>query len=310
MTVFKTLFFFLFLVSMVNAVSLVNSNQLANVQSNLQSRIDLKPNFQSVTDTVNQAIQAIPVAVEQDPVWTADKPSYVTTTALEQAIALIPVPVIPSYDNSKIISVDSNHFVTVSTVTNLVMYELLFTVIPSQWHFMCPTLNINAVMETVYPLTAQYFSFSNNGYDFNYGCEDYGDGNVTPSVYNDIMGVNWSTYNVPATSTNIIFESGYPESYMTYVAGFTTTVTNALRTYASVAELNQAISDIGINADGLQAQINALNTTVNGLASIALVQASTNGIVKSVEINTIKVMTQAAYDALTPKLSTTLYLTK
>lgn len=87
MTVFKTLFFSLFLASMAQAVTLVNSNQLYAVQTNLQTQIDQKPSYQTVTGIVTEAIITIPVTPELDPVWTQDKAGYVTTAGLATAQA-------------------------------------------------------------------------------------------------------------------------------------------------------------------------------------------------------------------------------
>jgi len=298
MTVFKTLFFFLFLVSMVNAVSLVNSNQLYNVQSNLQAQIDTKPNYQTVTGIVTEAIITIPVPVETDPVWTADKPSYVTTTALEQAIALIPVPVIPSYDNSKIISVDSNHFVSVDTATNLLMYEVVTVIEPDTANLIFTFDWISTAIGEVHqpwanPSTFNDITYVPNGDWLIRGTGENGNYSISMEFTDGSM---WSGYGTPPFDLTAGNSGEYGSVHISYPV-ISEVQTNCFKIYASVQELSQAVEAIGISTNNLQEQITALHS-------------ATNGMVTSVEITRIKSLTQAEYDALTPKISTTLYLTR
>lgn len=162
---------------------------------------------------------------------------FVSNT-VKQAIDNIPEVVIPPYDNTKIISVDSNHFVKINNETNLVMYEIEITELTPVWHFIVSALGIDStVTEISYPLTSQFFEFTYEGNTYNYGCEELGGGLFSPSIYSSTHGLNWGAYGVSGTSTNIEFISIETNGLMVYIQGQFSTSTNLFKVFASMADL-------------------------------------------------------------------------
>jgi hypothetical protein len=246
------------------------AQQIVDADSKAQQALDglqTKPSASAVTQTVTEAINAIPAYVETDPEWAVEKYLYPyfssVSQIVNQAINDIPEVVIPEYKNTQIISINSDHFVRIDSATNLVMYEVSYSYETDYTRVRVDGFD-TIVTPNYVEIELPWKVFPENYYIFTLapdseGTSDYFANGWQLSINTtsgdcllmyDAEWVRWrNDFNgIPSTLVPTDFGYGLGQGSINVSYAMSTTyATNAVKTFASMADL-QAFLDHTTNA--------------------------------------------------------------
>ena len=156
---------------------------------------------------------------------------------------------VPAYDNTKIISVDSNHFIFITSSTNLALYATgtgTYTLTYEPWTVFCPVV-------LAQPPWPSPFSFAKTGTVTVVKLDGW---TITAGAYSDTTrlegpyGGLWCDSIEPTGYPISLYPfQGEPTSYGTPLIEYSPNGTNAVATFASQADVAAAMAEKELHTD-------------------------------------------------------------